>query len=132
MKLKKMIYTILGSAAMALGAVGTVLPVLPTVPFFLLAGFCFAKSSEKLHRWFVGTALYKKHLADFAAGKGMTKGAKIRIMMGVTLLMSIGFLAMGAAPLGRLLLGVGWLFHLIYFIFGVKTVTVNRKEMQTS
>jgi uncharacterized membrane protein YbaN (DUF454 family) len=36
-----------------LGAVGAVLPLLPTVPFLLLAAFCFARSSERLHGWLI-------------------------------------------------------------------------------
>ena len=93
--MKKMIYMILGCFGVGMGAVGAIIPVLPTFPFLMLAAFCFARSSEKLHNWFVGTKLYKDNLADFVAGKGMTKKTKIRIMMTVTALMSIGFLMMG-------------------------------------
>ena len=48
MKIKKLLYVILGCIGLALGAVGAVLPLLPAFPFLLLAAFCFAKSSEKL------------------------------------------------------------------------------------
>ena len=64
MKIKKLLYVILGCIGLALGAVGAVLPLLPAFPFLLLAAFCFAKSSEKLHRWFTGTKLYKKATAQ--------------------------------------------------------------------
>ena len=88
--MKKILYIILGCAGVGMGAVGAVVPMLPAFPFLMLAAFCFARSSEKLHNWFVGTKLYKDNLADFVAGKGMTKKTKIRIMFTVTLLMSIG------------------------------------------
>lgn len=120
--MKKILYMILGCAGLGLGALGAVFPVLPTVPFLMLAAFCFARSSEKLDRWFKGTKLYRDNLADFVAGKGMTKKTKIRIMVTVTLLMSIGFLMMGAVPVGRIVLGCVWLLHLVYFIFGIKTI----------
>lgn len=122
MNLKKALYIVLGCMALGLGAVGAVLPLLPAFPFLLLAAFCFARSSEKLHNWFIGTKLYKDNLADFVAGRGMTKKTKVRIMITVTLLMSVGFIMMHAVPVGRIVLACVWVFHILYFIFGIKTI----------
>lgn len=124
MNLKKILYIILGCIGIGLGAVGAVLPMLPAFPFLMLAAFCFARSSEKLDRWFKGTKLYKDNLADFVAGRGMTWKTKIRIMVTVTLLMSIGFIMMGikGIALGCTVLGFVWAFHILYFCFGVKTI----------
>ena len=77
--MKKILYIVLGCISVGLGALGAVLPVLPTFPFLMLTAFCFARSSEKLDRWFRSTKLYEKNLKDFVAGKGMTKKTKIRI-----------------------------------------------------
>ena len=120
MKIKKLLYVILGCIGLALGAVGAVLPLLPAFPFLLLAAFCFAKSSEKLHRWFTGTKLYKNNLESYVKGQGMTWKTKIRIMITVTVLMSIGFIMMHAVPVGRIVLACVWVFH--YFVFRVKTI----------
>lgn len=125
MNIKKAFFVVLGCLSLGLGAVGAVLPILPTVPFLMLAAFCFAKSSEKLHNWFVSTKLYKKNLESFVQGKGMTVKTKIRIMVTVTILMSIGFIMMHAVPVGRIILGFVWLFHVMYFIFGIKTLKVE-------
>lgn len=62
MKLKKILFVILGCIGVGLGAVGAVVPMLPAFPFLLLAAFSFAKSSEKLHNWFINTKLYKNNL----------------------------------------------------------------------
>ena len=125
MNIKKAFFIVLGCLSLGVGAVGAVLPILPTVPFLMLAAFCFAKSSEKLHNWFVATKLYKKNLESFVQGKGMTMKTKIRIMVTVTILMSIGFIMMHAVPVGRIILGFVWLFHVLYFIFGIKTLKVE-------
>lgn len=50
---------------MGLGTVGVILPILPTVPFYMATVFCFAKSSRRLHQWFLGTPLYQRHLESF-------------------------------------------------------------------
>lgn len=122
MKIKKILYVILGCIGLALGVVGAILPLLPAFPFLLLAAFCFAKSSEKLHRWFIGTKLYKNNLESFVKGKGMTRKVKIRIMVTVTVLMSIGFIMMHVILIGQIVLVCVWLFHIFYFIFGIKTI----------
>lgn len=128
MKIRKVLYIVVGCIGVGLGAVGAVLPLLPAFPFLLLATFCFAKSSEKLHQWFTGTKLYKNNLESYVKGKGMTWKTKIRIMIMVTLLMSIGFIMMSRVPVGRIVLTCVWVFHIIYFIFGVKTLKEGTKE----
>lgn len=122
MKMKKLLYTLLGCLGLGIGAVGAVVPLLPAFPFLLLAAFCFAKSSEKLHNWFIGTKLYKDNLESYVAGKGMTWKTKIRIMITVTILMTIGFIMMDQVAVGRIVLACVWVFHIIYFVLGVKTI----------
>lgn len=128
MKLKKWLYLALGFLGLALGAVGAVLPLLPAFPFLLLAAVCFGKSSDKLDRWFRGTRLYKDNLESYVAGQGMTARTKVRIMVVVTILMSIGFIMMHAVPVGRVVLGCVWVFHILYFCFGVRTIPGGRNK----
>lgn len=131
MNVKKVLYIILGCIGVGIGAVGAVIPMLPAFPFLMLAAFCFARSSERLERWFKNTKLYKNNLEDFAAGRGMTWKTKIRIMVMVTLLMSIGFIMMGikGIKIGCIVLSLVWIFHIVYFCVGVKTIPVKRKEI---
>ena len=121
--MKKIILVIVGCIGVGLGALGAVLPILPAFPFLLLAAVCFAKSSDRLDRWFRGTKLYKNDLESFVKGQGMTRKTKIKVMITVTLLMSIGFAIMFSKEIyvPCMILGGVWLFHIIYFTFFVKT-----------
>ena len=124
MKLKQIIFLIIGCLSLALGCVGIVLPILPTVPFFLLTVFCFANSSQKLHDWFIGTQMYKKHLESFVQKKGMTVRTKATILTSVTALMAVGFVLMlrKGIIVPCVVLAVVWVCHLVYFLFGAKTI----------
>ena len=122
MKFKKVIYITIGCIGLALGAVGAVLPLLPAFPFLLLAAICFGKSSERLDRWFKNTKLYKNNLESFVKGQGMKWKTKIKIMITVTVLMTIGFIMMNQMIVGRIILTCVWVFHIFYFIFGIKTI----------
>lgn len=126
MRIKKAIFIVLGCISTALGGIGAVLPLLPTFPFLLLAAYCFARSSDRLHHWFTGTKLYQENLESYLQGKGMTIKAKLRIMATVSLFMLVGFLLMDAVPIGRTILAVVWILHVIYFVFGVKTCSGNQ------
>lgn len=118
--MRKILYIMIGCISLGLGIIGVILPILPTVPFLLLAAFCFAKSSERLDGWFKNTKLYRENNIK----SGMTKRAKLRIMCSVTLLMGIGFIMMGLKGIvvGNIVLLIVWIFHTVYFTFGVKTV----------
>ena len=124
---KKFIYIALGILGIGLGALGAVLPLLPAFPFLMLAAFCFGRSSEKLDRWFKSTKLYRNNLETYVKGQGMTRKTKIRVMVTVTLLMLFGFLIMfqKALYIPCAILGGVWLFHILYFCFGVKNYVVK-------
>ena len=47
----KVLWLLAGLASVARGAIGVVVPLLPTTPFLLVAAFAFARSSTRLNRW---------------------------------------------------------------------------------
>jgi uncharacterized membrane protein YbaN (DUF454 family) len=127
MKLRYVVFAVLGCICLGIGCVGIVLPVLPTVPFFLLTVFFFANSSKKLHNKFVSSKLYKNHLESFVQKRGMTVKTKLTIIISVTLVMGIGFFLMirGGVIVPSVILAVVWVCHIIYFGFIVKTLKIE-------
>jgi uncharacterized protein len=58
-------YLLAGVLALLLGAIGVVLPLLPTTPFVILAAFCFSRSSERLHQWLLNQRLFGPLIRDW-------------------------------------------------------------------
>lgn len=88
--MKKALWFALGILAVGIGSIGAVLPVLPTVPFLLIACVCFSKSSNS--KWFEHTKVYKKYLLPYLNRKGMTLRSKLMILIPVNLLLIITFI----------------------------------------
>lgn len=117
----KLLWLMIGIVSMVLGAIGVVLPVLPTTPFLLLASFCFTKGSDRFHKWFIGTKLYKKHLESFVTSRSMTLKTKLCILLPASAMLILAMLAMSNIY-GRVFIVFLIIFKYIYFFTRIETV----------
>ena len=76
-KLKKAVFTILGSIFLVLGAIGIFVPILPTTPFLLLSAACYFRGSGRMHSWLINNKVFGGYLKNYKEGKGMSAKAKI-------------------------------------------------------
>ncbi len=119
--MKKTIYVFLGLLFTGIGAIGALLPILPTVPFLLLAVYFFARSSDKLLNWLKSTKLYKNNLESFVDRRVMSKKAKVKLIITFTIVIMIAFYMMRNTMVGRIAITIVWGVHIFYFVFGIKT-----------
>lgn len=66
-----------GWVSFVLGVIGAFLPIMPTVPFMLLAAACFARSSPRFYIWITRHPTFGPPVANYLAGKGLPLKAKI-------------------------------------------------------
>lgn len=114
-----------GFVSFALGAMGAVLPLLPTMPFLLVAAFCFARSSTRLNAWFRSTKLYRSVLEGYVARRAMTLRAKMVLLIPLTVVLGISFALMENVLAGRIVVAAVWVAHVVYFGFVVETARDN-------
>lgn len=115
------IYITVGIISFGLGAIGVIMPVLPTTPFLLLASFCFAKGSERFHDWFTQSTIYKKHLESFVTRREMTLKQKITILAFADTMMAFPLIILDNIHI-KIFLVILIIFKFYYFIFRIKTI----------
>ena len=69
-------WLVLGLAFVVIGAVGIVVPGLPTTPFLVLAASCFVRSSERLYRKLLDNPIFGPPIRDFREGRGLPRRIK--------------------------------------------------------
>ncbi|CAA6817711.1 MAG: DUF454 domain-containing protein [uncultured Sulfurovum sp.] len=85
----KYFWLLLGLSSLGLAFLGVILPLLPTVPFLLLAAFFFAKSSDKLHSWLINHHLFGTMISDWHEKGAINKKAKYFATLSVALVLSL-------------------------------------------
>lgn len=114
---------------LGLGAVGVVLPIIPTTPFLLFATVLFAKGSERFHKWFLSTNLYQKHIQQMVKNKAMTYKSKMTTLAMLSVMFTIGFLLCPVWYGKALIVGVA-LGHIYYFLFRIKTISNSIEDIE--
>ena len=123
----KILYLVLGFISFGLGAVGVVLPILPTAPFLLLSAYCFARASKRANDWFLSTKLYNRHLDSFVKNRTMTLKTKLLILIPVSVLLTGAFFLMSNIY-GRIVLFILLGLKYCYFIFKIKTIRLCKSK----
>ena len=115
------IFLTIGAISFCLGTAGIVLPILPTVPFYMLTLFCLARGSERFHRMFLESRLYKKTVGAYERDKALTLRTKLSILASVTTIMLIGAYFSRNIPVALIIIAIVWIAHIIALLFIVKT-----------
>lgn len=113
--LKKKLYITFGFLAVALAIVGVFIPGLPTVPFLLVALFCFERSSKKYHDMIMNNKYFGPVLQDYYSGKGLTSSVKIKAILFLSygMIFSIYKIQNLHARIGLALVWLGVAIHII-------------------
>ena len=94
----RIVLIIVGMLSLVLGIVGIFLPVLPTVPFVLLAAACFSRGSKKMHDWLVRIPFAGKVIGDYEKGRGVSRRTKVTALLMLWTGMTISAIALGPKP----------------------------------
>lgn len=95
-----------GSVSLGLGVLGIFMPVLPTTPFLLLAAFCYARSSQRLYDWLLGTRHLGPYIRTWREKKAIPLRLKIWVLTLMTLTITLTVVFFVEALWLRILLGV--------------------------
>lgn len=91
----KPVFAAVGLISLALGALGIFLPILPTTPFMLLAAFCFARSSDRLHHYLVNHPVFGEYISNYY-NHAMTPRHKARTLATLWFGITVSCILIGA------------------------------------
>ena len=87
--MKRFVLIVAGTFSVILGVIGIFVPILPTVPFLLLAAYCYGKSSEKFYNWLITNRWFGKIIRNYKEGKGVP--VQVKIYSVVFLWIAVGY-----------------------------------------
>lgn len=115
------IFLTVGAISFVLGTAGIVIPLFPTVPFYMLTLFCLARGSERFHNMFLESSLYQKTVGAYERDKALALRTKLSILLSVSTIMAIGAYFSQDMPIALIVMSFVWIGHVIALVFIVKT-----------
>ena len=76
-RLVRSLFFVAGTITLVLGAIGIVLPILPTTPFLLISLACYLRSSERMTHWLLNNKYFGTYLKNYKEGKGIPMKTKL-------------------------------------------------------
>ena len=117
--LAKLMWVSLGSLFVGLGAIGVIVPGLPTTPFLILAAACYIRSSQRLYDWLISNKRFGPYLKDYREGKGIPRKAKRLAVVMIVVFVSFS-VVFGIEDLTlKIVVGLLGLIGLLYVLFKV-------------
>ena len=119
------IFLTIGAISFVLGTAGIVIPLLPTVPLYMLTLFCLARGSERFHKMCLESSLYQKTVGAYERDKALTLRTKLSILLSVSTIMAIGAYFSQDMPIALIVMAFVWISHVIALVFIVKTKKIK-------
>ncbi|WP_373492228.1 YbaN family protein [Parasphingorhabdus sp.] len=112
--MKRHLFLVAGLVSVALGGIGIILPLLPTVPFMILAAFCFANSSPRLETWLVDHHIFGGHIRNWRERRAITRRGKwaATVAFAVSCVVALIFVELpwNLVPIAAALIGGSWIW----------------------
>ena len=113
-RLTRTLYLMGGFLALGLGGIGVLLPLLPTVPFIILAAFCFARSNPTLEQWLVEHPVFGGHIRAWRERGAISRKGKLAataaFAVSSVFALIVAPLPWSLAPLVAALVGGSWIW----------------------
>lgn len=116
----KILFFILGTLSLLLGAIGIFLPVLPTTPLLLLASFFFIRSSERIYKWLLNHKVFGSYIKNYMEDRSIRRKDRMMAMIFLWITLTISILLVENLIVKIVLLVTGLLVSV--YIFRLKVV----------
>jgi uncharacterized membrane protein YbaN (DUF454 family) len=92
METKRLFFFSLGATLFGIGAIGAVIPVLPTTPFIIASAFCFGKSSKRAEIWVSNNRYFGSYIENYKTKKGVPLDIKIKSVVFLWIMLILSFI----------------------------------------